>query len=83
MMKIFMVMLCVFFVFVFGVFVVEVDDDDMKEDMLWDFWKDEMVNFEYMMMNVIMGELIEGVGVIVVLMFLCDKVFGVFENDCV
>ena len=64
-------------------FAAEADDDDTKEDMLRDFWKDEMANFEYTMTNATTGEPIEGAGAIVAPTFSRDKVLGAFENDCV
>ena len=66
-----------------GALAAEADDDDTKEDMLRDFWKDEMANFEYTMTNATTGEPIEGAGAIVAPTFSRDKVLGAFENDCV
>ena len=55
-MKIFTATLCALLVLASGALAAEADDDDTKEDMLRDFWKDEMANFEYTMTNATTGE---------------------------
>ena len=82
-MKISTATLCALLVLASGALAAEADDDDTKEDMLRDFWKDEMANFEYTMTNATTGEPIEGAGAIIAPTFSRDKVLGAFENDCV